>query len=251
MYRWTLIVVTLISIGCSATRENSGRREPVINELKKSQIESVIDQNISNNGFFIEKGKISSSSAEGRISLFFNMKYNQKGIYLVSLRSITGMEAFRVYLDSDTVLINDRINKEVLTGNPYAFEKIIGIPYELLIVLTGDIFVGKQVDMAEAPCSAGTSLYSGYLRGLLMNYEIDCERKKISRLILASGIPGKSIIFSYSKFRNDDKRVPRKIEIIDENRSVRISVKIEKISHPWFGNLEFIPGTGYEIKVIR
>jgi hypothetical protein len=84
-----------------------------------------------------------------------------------------------------------------------------------------------------------------------MNYEIDCERKKIKRLILASGTPGKSIIISYSKYRNSNKRVPRKVEIIDETRSVRISLKVEKISHPWFGNIEFIPGAGYEIKIIR
>ena len=241
----------LIITSCAASRKSAvkGKNKDEGNAI--ALLTSVIEQNVSNSGFFIEKGKITSTSKEGKISLFFNMKYSEDGTYLVSLRSTTGLEAFRVYLDRDTVMINDRLNKTLLVGNQYSFESISGVPYELLVLVTGDFYPGKALSGADTQCIEGKKSYSGYLRGLILNYEIDCILGKVKRLELGSDVEGQGIYFSYDGFRGSNKRVPRKVEIIDQSRSVRIQVKIEKISQPWFGKIEFVPGRDYDIRLLQ
>ena len=43
-------------------------------------------------------------------------------------------------------------------------------------------------------------------------------------------------------------RLPKKVEINDFRRKIRITLSIDKYTSPWIGDVEFIPGTGYTVK---
>ena len=241
------ICVILLS-GCAGIRDMSYGDNSESLSASLQAVSQADARNITNTGFFIQKGKISTTGDAGRINLLFTMKYVKPGSYLISLRSITGMEAFRVYLTEDTVLINDRLNQELLYGNPFDFERITGINPDLLKVSLGDFISGNAEVKGENGCSGNNLEVDTYYKGLKIKNIIDCNLEKVRSLELDAGLPGEVITVEYKKSRYDYYRVPRKVEIIDTGRKVRISIKIEKYICPWTGEIEFIPGSGYKIR---
>ena len=233
--------------GCSATRNTA----PETTELRlgaEKTLRQTEVRNITNSGFFIQKGRISTSGDAGRINLLFTMKYAKPGIYLISLRSITGAEAFRVYITPDTVLINDRLNQQLLYGNPFDFERIAGIHPDLLRISLGDIATNSTGIISGNECQGNRLQIESYYKGLLIRSVIDCRIEKVISAILNTGNPDGGINITYEKHRYDFYRIPRKIDINDYLRNVKITVRIDKYLSPWIGDVEFIPGNGYSIK---
>jgi hypothetical protein len=205
-------------------------------------------RNISNSGFFIHKGRIQTSGESGRISLFFSMKYLPPYSYLISLRSKTGMEAFRIYLTSDTVLINDRLNKSVLYGNIGDFERITGLPAALLKVSYGDLFIVDPKMRPEEVCIDDEIKINEYFLGLMVKTTIDCVNEKVKAVMLTTGVPDEFITIEYKNRRDDQIGLPKKVEINDFRRKIKITLSLDKYTTPWIGDIEFIPGTGYSVK---
>jgi outer membrane biogenesis lipoprotein LolB len=246
----TVVLLTLIFLlsGCAVTRKGK------VNELQASRtsfkevLKSTDAKNLTHAGFFIQKGRIITLSENSRISLYFTMRYNSEGKYLISLRSRTGIEAFRVFLSYDTILINDRINRQLLYGKPSDFEKISGLPAELLKVSVGDLFSNKPVDKGNGNCVDGQLEIYDYFLGFILNSVIDCKRDKLKSVKIDTGAPGNYITINYLKFREDNYSVPRRIEINDSGRKIKIVLLIDKYLAPWVGDFDFVPGSGYPQK---
>lgn len=235
-------------ISCSSTRN-------IPNELSLTKpgetagiVEKTIENNLTNRDFFISKGKISTSGEGSPISLYFTMKYKLPGVYLISLRSKSGIEAFRVFVNQDTVLVNDRINKTLLFGNTYDFERIAGIPLELLKVSFGDSFYGGPKMTWEGNCENGEIIVNDYLLGMIIKTTILCSTAKAKSTMLSTGGPEEFINIEYKKHRDDINKVPKIVEIQDFKREIKIKISILKIETPWYGNIDFVPGSGYKIK---
>jgi hypothetical protein len=243
-----ILALGILLTGCTVTRPVSS----IGTQANAASVDEIIkvteSQNITGSSFFIEKGRISTSGEGGRINLMFTMKFAQPGIFLISLKSITGIEAFRVFITTDTVLINDRINKVTLYGRPYDFEKISGLPGELLNISVGDLFVGERMKSNETGCSCNSLHINDYYRGLIINSIIDCTIGKAKSVTLTSGIPNEQINIFYSGFRSDLYRLPRRVEVNDFRRNVKILIRIDKYTVPWTGGTEFIPGAGYKLR---
>lgn len=213
-----------------------------------SAIKGTIENNITNDGFFINKGKISTSGETGRISLYFTIKYKLPGTYLISLRSKTGMEAYRIFISSDTVLVNDRLNKSLLTGSPFDFERITGIPTELLKISVGDFFYNRPVFEKQENCVNGEIKISDSFLGMIIKTTLDCDAGKAKSLLLTTGVTDEYINIEYKKYRDDKKKLPKSVEVYDFRRKIKIKISVFKYSSPWYGDIQFIPGSGYTIK---
>jgi hypothetical protein len=250
LFRKKIIYIACIFLitGCAESRlldsssDNFGGRQASV------VTNGAVQRNISNSGFFIHKGRIQTSGESGRISLFFSMKFTPPYNYLISLRSKTGMEAFRILLSSDTVLINDRLNKSVLYGNIKDFEKITGLPAALLKVSYGDIFIGDAKLQPGELCLNSEVKLNEYYLGLMVKTTIDCLNEKVKSVMLTTGVPDEFITIDYKKHRDDYSRLPRKVEINDFRRKIKITLSLDKYTAPWVGDIEFIPGTGYSVK---
>jgi hypothetical protein len=242
------IVTGIIGYGCAVSKST----EIEISALSKNNAQKIIqlteEQNITNSSFFIERGKISTSGDGGRINLLFTMKYSRPGNYLISLKSITGIEAFRVYLTEDTVLINDRMNQVTLFGNPYEFEKISGLPEALFKVILGDLFISNENKEISQNCLDNGLTINDYYQGLIIKSMIDCKLGKAKTVTLTSGTPNELINIFYSRFKPDRYKIPGRIEVNDFRRRVKILIKIEKYSVPWSDEMKFIPGFGYKLR---
>lgn len=211
-------------------------------------VSTAIGNNLTNEGFFINKGKISTSGEEGKISLYFTMKYKIPDVYLISLRSKTGIEAFRIFLNKDTVLVNNRINQSVMIGKRGDFERISGIPLELLKISIGDLFYNLPKVNDGIECKNGELKIEDYFQGLIIRTTLDCSKNRPVKVLLTTGATEEYINIDYSKFRSDKTGVPKFVEIYDFRRKIKIKISITKYSAPWYGDIKFIPGTGYDIK---
>jgi len=242
------IVVVVICYGCAVSKSTEAKISELsqINGQKTVQITE--KQNITNSSFFIEKGRISTSGDGGRINLLFTLKYSQPGNYLISLKSTTGIEAFRVLLTEDTVLINDRMNQITLYGNPYEFEKISGLPSALFKLIFGDFFISGNNKEILQDCLDNSMTISDYYKGLIVKSIIDCKLGKTKIVTLTSGAPNELINIFYSRYKPDRYKIPGKIEVNDFRRKVKIIIKIEKYSVPWSDEMKFIPGNGYKLR---
>ncbi len=249
---YTKIIILVVSIivlsGCAGLRETSMNIEEEGNIPTERTLGQVETRNLTNSGFFIQKGRISTSGDAGRINLLFTMKYVKPDKYLISLRSVTGIEAFRVFISGDTVLINDRLNRELLYGTPFDFERITGIHPDLLRVSFGDLITENIKIIDNNGCTGNELNVESYYMGLLIHSIIDCRQEKVKSVILSSGFPGETITIDYRKHRYDYFRIPRRVEINDSRRNVKIALKIDKYISPWIGEIEFIPGSGYKRK---
>jgi hypothetical protein len=250
LYKIVFISIIVFALGCRCTvSRNSGK---TVKQLSSKDAKDILkiakDHNITNSSFFVEKGKIFTSGKGGNIRLLFTMKFKQPGIYLISLKSWMGIEAFRIYISNDTVLINDRINKITYFGKPFDFEKITGLPAGLLKVSVGDFFTGNEEKKSTEKCIDNKIIVNDYFQGLIIRTIIDCYLGKANSITLTSGAPDGLINISYSKHKNDYYKIPGKVELNDQTRNVKIVIKIEKVSVPWNGEIEFIRGKGFNLK---
>jgi hypothetical protein len=158
------------------------------------------------------------------------------------------MEAFRLYLTADTVLINDRLNKSVLYGSINDFERIVGLPAALLRVSFGDLFYIDPKLQEDELCIDNEIKLNEYFLGLMVKSTIDCRNEKVKSVLLTTGVPDEFITIEYKKGRDDNIGLPRKVEINDFRRKIKITLSLDKYTAPWLGDIEFIPGTGYQVK---
>jgi hypothetical protein len=253
LYKIIFISIIVLILGNRCTVSKNYRKG--ITELSSKDTKDILritkNRNITNSSFFIEKGKIFTSGKGGNIKLLFTMKYKQPDIYLISLKSWTGIEALRVYIGNDTVLINDRINKITYFGKPFDFEKMTGLPAALLKVSVGDFFTGSGNEKFTEKCIENKVIVNDYFQGLIIRTIIDCYVGKTNSIILTSGAPDELINISYSKHKDDYYKIPGKVELNDLKRNVKIIIKIEKVSIPWDGEIAFIRGKGFTLKRLQ
>jgi hypothetical protein len=175
-----------------------------------------------------------------------NIRFVFPDQYLISLRSKTGIEAARIFITKDTVLVNDRINKIMYYGKPGDLEKRFGISYTVLPLLLGD-FIGNKVGEANSQeCKEGLTETNCIISGMNIKYLIDCTKKKLIKAQVEDDFRRNFIFIEYGSYFNTENRlIPSKINV-KYNKS-KIAIKIEKIESPWVGTIEFIPGNRYDL----
>jgi hypothetical protein len=204
--------------------------------------------NLTEMGFFIEKAEISIETAEGRDNFLASLKFKKPDKYLVSLKSRTGIEAARIYLSGDSLLINDRINRVVYKGSQQSLQRNYGISATLLPVILGDFIKGISAD-SISDCRDGQMVTGSVLGGMKITYRIDCRMNKVIEAIPESSIGKQGIDMKFGDFFMEGATViPGNIIVKDQKKGSSIEIKIGNIEIPWNGDIEFIPGNNYEIQ---
>lgn len=251
MPRITLILfVSILISGCSSLRRagivsiNTGNKEISTTEIKKL--------NLTNSDFIIQKAEIEIRSDNDSKNLTASVKYKAGGIYLLIIRSKAGIEAARIYLTRDTILINDRVNRKLYCASPdYLYGKY-GITVEALPLLFGDFLYKKMPENLILICKDGLSELRDKILNKDVNYTIVCSIGKVKLAKLGNENTEDFILLSYNKLRKIDNSVfPTKIEIEDSFKKSVIKINIEKIDFSGFDKIDFIPGKDYEQVILK
>lgn len=239
-----IFLILLIFSGCSVFRKapaDNGIRN--IGGNYNVSLEATEAKNISNSGFFITKAAVEISGSEINEKMLCTVKYTNPGKYLISVRSRTGIEAARLFISEDTVLVNDRINRSLYYGSNEKLAEKYGFSYLFIPLIFGD-YLSDRMDENTVDCKDGLLGKRSILQGSVIDYTIDCETEKAVGALTGEN---KELIFRFAKFKKvGNITIPEEIEIEDILRGTKIFVIVERIEYPWDGIIEFTPGANYE-----
>lgn len=238
----------ILSMGCSVVRIGGNRINNLSdNTVPDKLIESINNQNITNNNFFIQKAELEFTTQDGTEKLLATIKFINPDQYLISIRSRAGIEIARIYFSGDTILINDRINRKQYFGSSEYLTGKYGIPESVLPVILGDFIADNLSGNSTEKCLDGKLDINSIVNGIRIKYIIDCKKGKSILAITENSLNITKIEIRYSDFlKNRDVLYPGKIEIKDFQRNINIQIKIHRLESPWNGIIEFIPGNKYE-----
>lgn len=202
--------------------------------------------------FNIVKAEVEVLNNGDSQKLIASMKYRIPGNYLLSIRNKTGIEAARVYLTHDTVLINDRIYRKLYCGSNEYLLKKYGIATNSLPLVLGDYLNGLSDVEILKDCSDGISQIQGYFDRKEIWYYLDCNRLKVTAVTISDKMGTDGINMRFSDFRfNGNNSYPAVISIEDMMEKTKIVIKILSVEFSENDKIEFVPGKNYERIILK
>jgi hypothetical protein len=236
--------------GCSAVKTGKTR---VINTslISAGDIRETRKNNLSNDDFNVQRADVVLNANGNEQKFIASFKYKLPGIWLISIKSNTGIEAARVWITDDTVLINDRLHKKLYYGKSSILEEKYGIPVKAIPVLIGDFIETDRKIENSIDCREGIDDEVAQFKNFKVEYVISCRESKTLESKIVS--PNKNAVqISYSKTKkNNNRKYPTKIILKDPKENVVIEIKIRSIDFNNNEKIEFIPGKGYEKVLLK
>jgi hypothetical protein len=122
-----------------------------------------------------------------------------------------------------------------------------GITTSVLPVILGDYVNDIALDTTKMDCAGGKVEVNATVKSLKIRYQIDCEKGKPVVALPENDFGENDIELSYGEFfKINDLFTPGLIEISDKLNHTIIEIRILKITIPWEGTIEFIPGKQYQ-----
>ena len=218
-------------------------------------MDGVLRNNIANYDFNISRADINFNidGVSGRFIAAVRHKYPDT--LLVILKHTTGIEIGRIYIDTDTILVNDRINRRLMHGDPEYIEGKYGINQKAIMVILGDMFIDDVNEIRgykSMKCQKGMLKSQARVNERNINYEIDCGNLKTVSATITRGNLNDKISVRYDDFmKSGDYVFPGRIEAEDIGNKARIRIEVRNIEIPWEGRIEFIPGSGYRPMLLK
>jgi hypothetical protein len=244
-----ILFLGILTGACSITRKLSKETYRESDYADSGNVlDKVIKQNITSSGFFIQKAEIELNTQTEKKKFLGSIKFEFPDKFVISLKSKTGIEGARIYVNKDSIFVNDRINKTMYFGTALNLKRKFGLNQSILPIIFGDMVVENRFNTGIGKCEENKLKVDCNVRGVTISYSIDCKRSKINQVHLGNSSLKENINISYSSFIYLDKAlIPRIIDIEDPQHSIKVRIKLMKTEYPWNGDVRFVPGKGYEI----
>jgi len=204
-------------------------------------------ENLTRNNFFIRKAEINIVSQEGKKNGLASIKFEKPDKFLISVKTKAGIEAVRVLITDDTILINDRLNRKLFYGSGGYLRKKYGVSAAVLPVILGDYLNEDLKDSIKSDCQDLKRIIKGSIKNLRINYIIDCKYGKSILTVPVNDLSESGLKIRFGNFLKRGETVyPGRIEIFNDQNKAGIRLMIRNIESPWLGKIEFIPGSRYE-----
>ena len=253
MQKIVLIIITAFFFaGCSALKKSAGNmvRDKYVSDADIINI--VLANNISGKNFSITKASVTAKIDNVTTKLIASIRHKTPDSVLVVIRSSIGTEVARMLMTGDTLIINDRLNKDLIIGKPGVRTLKYGISPDILFVILGDVVLSPDDRDHKATCINGNTRQTSEVNGKVIDYRIDCRKQKALEANVEESIFTEGIKIRFDKFEDWSGLVmPKKIEIREPDSHIVISIEIEKVDAMWNGNIDFMPGRNYQIKRLR
>lgn len=251
---YIVLAATVLITGCSTARKTGKTSGGSANESATTgyTVESVIQNNLSNNNFYIQKADINIIQDNISVRLVADIKFKKPDTILITVKSRTGIEAGRAFITRDTLIVRDRINKKLLIGKPEALGAKYGVDPSFIMAILGDIVVEEKDRTESMKCVRGDFSREFKVHGKNVEYIIDCQRKKLKQAYFEGDIKSGNITIGMNEIiKSGNVIYPGKIIISDDLKSMSVVIEIRKIESPWNGKISSISGQGYKVVKIR
>jgi hypothetical protein len=247
-----IIAAAFLISGCAGLRKQAGKVMPGKPVSGPELLESTLKNNISEGSFFIVKASVEVNTGAISTRFLASIKYKKPDSLLLIVRSAIGTEAVRLFMTDDTIMINDRINKDFIVGKPGMRTLKYGISPDILFVVLGDLVIGNRVGNGNLPCINGKATAGYEVNGKMIGYVIDCGFRKVTEAKVEEDIFTGNIDIKFSKFSKISGMIlPAIIFISERDSDTEIKIELEKATREWDGKLEFHRGAGYSIKYLK
>jgi len=247
----SIILMIIILSGCSVSRR-AGETKNVYGDSSLSLLEKAVKGNVMHRNFNIPKAEIEIFNNGEKQKLLAYMKYREPGMYLISIRSRAGIEAARIYITKDTLLINDKIYKKLYCGSTEDLTGKYGISTAALPLIIGDFLYQYEGDTGLLNCKNGEAEFIGTLNQNEIRYKLDCKLAKVTDANISAGNRTVGINMKFSDFKETDNFIfPGVIQVEDFSKQNQIKIELSSINFDVSDNIEFIPGKNYEIVVLK
>jgi hypothetical protein len=126
--------------------------------------------------------------------------------------------------------------------------KKYGFKATFLPLIFGDLVINKCTETNKEKRTGDIINIDCLVNGILIKYNIDYEKRKSIFTCLENSLNENGINISYENFKKSGNILfPGKIKINNKLKNTLIEIKIIRVELPWSGNIEFIPGKGYEL----
>jgi hypothetical protein len=215
-------------------------------------VKAVLNKNLSAKSFYIRKANINYSDSLTDIDFLISIKHNEEDKYLAVIRTLSGIELYRVLIAGDSLCVNDRLNRAYIIGNENYLKKISGYNFETLVYFFGDLFYSDKMIAASDGCISGEKQFYGFWEKQKIEIAINCNVKKVSDVKLTYLKNSSIIEIVYDKFKNKDFiTFPEEMVIRNGERRIVVSIDINDIDTPWTGSIEFVPGKNYKRQELK
>lgn len=244
-----ILFIGILTGACSVTRKARSENYPESGGTNSENVlPRVIKQNITSASFFIQKAEIELITQNEKKKFLGSIKFEYPDKFLISLKSRTGIEGARIYINKDSILVNDRINKAIYFGTAMNLQRKFGLNQSVIPLIFGDMVVESRLNPGTGKCADNKLIVDCNVRGVKMRYNIDCKRSKIDQVNLVNSNLKGNININYANFIYlNSTLIPRSISVEDLQNNIKVRIKIIKTEYPWNGDVKFVPGKGYEI----
>lgn len=235
-----LFTVALLLSGCASLRkakETVPSAGTVITDYSEIA-NTVVDNNITDKGFEIRKGRIQFEGTEFEGKFGLHARLNSKGDFYASVRGPLGIELARILIVGNDIAAIDRFNKKLYVGKKDAVMNKNGLPEDFMQILFGDM--PELVD-AEFKASGSKEIYvtSG---DDLFNTELTIctDEMKICRERIDAAESGHAVYMTFGSFRTaEGKKYASEISMEEKKKMFHVKLFIDELIYGYDSAIEF------------
>lgn len=247
-----ILLAVLILSGCSVPKKAVLTIPEKVITDNMTLTERLLGSNITAMDFDIIKAEIDIFNNGENRKLLCSIKYRKPGNYLIAVKHRSGMEAARIYITNDTIMVNDRIYKNLYIGSKdYLFKKY-GIETRMLPLVFGDYLNSLRDAETIKDCKNGISEIQGYLDGKEIWYFIDCNKGKLKAVKISDRIGTSGININFDEFKKSGNNLfPGRITVEDTKGENKVIISIGEVEYRDSEKIEFIPGRNYKKIILK
>jgi hypothetical protein len=224
------------TVACAVTKKENRSRPGEVEENQDSLLFEVFRRNLTKQDFNIQKLEIEFNYQNKKQLFLASVKFNKPDKFLISVRSKSGIEALRIFISRDTILVNDRINRKLYRGSPNYLKIKYGFTSALIPIIFGDFLESTNSGNHNAGCINGNEEVDYVIDGIKISTSINASYEK------------KDIVLDFSDFVKYGKiLLPTEVLMKGLAEYGLIRMKIKNVEYPWTGEIEFVPGNKYKI----
>ena len=210
-------------------------------------VSDVKELNFTAQPFFIQRADINIvDNSNNSQRVMATIRFAQPDSFLISVRVFAGIEVARILLTSDTVLINDRLNRTFYFGSNENVKRIFGFDLMLFPIILGDLITETQT-LSQINCDNENAVLRDFRRNYVINYFINCANRKSKRVIVETGFMSDNIAIEFDDFNSDGKMIfPKQIRINNFANFAFLEMKIDKVEFGTGMSIDFIPGRNFD-----
>lgn len=234
------VIMLLLITGCSGLRKGrtGGSSSGPVAAGYAAIVSSVIDNNITREGFEIRKGSIELEGTEIEGKFGWHARLNNKGDFYCSVRGPLGIELVRLLMVGNDIAAIDRINRKIYIGNKDQVLRKNGMPEDFMTIIFGDMPTDNNGSFGNYGTNT-LSLVSEdeyFRREILVCTDV---MKICSQKIDATGSDNE-VYLSFGNFVSGDaKRYASVITLEERKRMFHVKLSIDDILFGYDSDIEF------------